>query len=175
VIAAYVIAALAQTVAPQPSPAASPRATGFQLAATFVTTFLDQNTSGPGKVGPEVPGYLKGGPLAPNTPYDGFSTAPLTPGSRHHRCAGDGDRAHEDARHRPERRLGLRRRQHHQRVVLGREPHADDQPAVTAGRHDCSSGERCGRTRRDVALKPARNLPTSLEDPCNYEWSRLSW
>ncbi|MGC1380816.1 MAG: hypothetical protein WA814_07305 [Candidatus Baltobacteraceae bacterium] len=93
-IAAYVIAALAQTVAPQASPAASPtsspspaatpaaspRSTGFQLATTFVTTFLDQNTSGPGQVGPEVPGYLKGAPLAPNTPYDGFSTAPLTPG-----------------------------------------------------------------------------------------------
>ncbi|HEY2473555.1 MAG TPA: hypothetical protein VGI19_02020 [Candidatus Cybelea sp.] len=82
----------AQTPAPSPSPsespipspaaspAASPRALGFQFAATFATTFLNQNTSGPGQIGPEVPGYLNGAPLAPNTPYDVFSTAPLTPG-----------------------------------------------------------------------------------------------
>lgn len=87
------IATLAQTLvvqatptaspAPTPSPAASappPRKLGLNFAATFATTFLSQNTSGPGQIGPEVPGYLNGAPLAPNTPYDVFSTAPLTPG-----------------------------------------------------------------------------------------------
>ncbi len=87
-IAVLIAAALAQAVSPSPSPTptaspapvASPRALGTQFATTFVTTFLSQNTSGPGQVGPEVPGYLKGGPLAPNTPFDTFSSAPLTPG-----------------------------------------------------------------------------------------------
>ncbi|MGB6517051.1 MAG: hypothetical protein WBE79_00945 [Candidatus Cybelea sp.] len=92
-------AALAQSATSQPSPiaspaaspaptaptasaapAASPRALGLQFATTFATTFLNQNTSGPGQIGPEAAGLLQGGPLAPNTPYDAFSSAPLTPG-----------------------------------------------------------------------------------------------
>src|SRR5271165_2526566 len=81
---------LAQAVTPQPSPTASPvsqaspaassRALGLQFATTFATTFLNQNTSGPGQIGPEARSLLNGSPLAPNTPYDTFSSAPLTPG-----------------------------------------------------------------------------------------------
>jgi hypothetical protein len=78
--ASCVATAAAQTTIPQPSPSASPRALGLQFATTFATTFLDQNTSGPGQIGPEVPGALSGSPLAPNTPYDTLSSAPLTPG-----------------------------------------------------------------------------------------------
>ncbi|HEY1867722.1 MAG TPA: hypothetical protein VGG70_05450 [Candidatus Cybelea sp.] len=63
-----------------PAPSASPRALGLQVTGTFAATFLDQNTSGPGQIGPEVPAFLNNSPLAPNTPYDTFSTAPLTPG-----------------------------------------------------------------------------------------------
>ncbi|MGC1986580.1 MAG: hypothetical protein WA668_14435 [Candidatus Cybelea sp.] len=73
----------AQPSAPAPSPSASvapSRALGLNVKATFAATFLDQNTSGPGQIGPEAPAYLDGAPLAPNTPYDLFSTAPLTPG-----------------------------------------------------------------------------------------------
>ncbi|MFY9884822.1 MAG: hypothetical protein WAK15_08610, partial [Candidatus Cybelea sp.] len=66
--------------AASPAPAASPRALGLQFATTFATTFLNQNTSGPGQVGPEASSYLMGSPLAPTTPYDAFSSAPLTPG-----------------------------------------------------------------------------------------------
>lgn len=65
---------------PSPAPTATPRKLGVQFATTFATTFLDQNTNGPGQVGPEVPGYLSGAALAPNTPYDLFASAPLTPG-----------------------------------------------------------------------------------------------
>ena len=89
VIALWLAAVVAQ-IAPQPSPSATPtarpspaataRARGLRIAGTFATTFIDQNTSGLGQVGPEAIGYLNGSPLAPNTPYDPFSSAPLTPG-----------------------------------------------------------------------------------------------
>ena len=45
---------------------------GLNVKATFAATSLDQNTSGPGQIGPEAPAYLNGAPLAPNTPYDLF-------------------------------------------------------------------------------------------------------
>jgi hypothetical protein len=90
-VASCVAEVRAQTLAPPPSPTPSPTASasptasplparqlGLQFAATFATTFLDQNTSGPGQIGPEA--GLTGTPLAPNTPYDTFSSAPLTPG-----------------------------------------------------------------------------------------------
>src|SRR5262249_10247726 len=79
-------AVLAQAPAASPTPSASPvpsvspRALGLQVTGTFAATFLDQNTSGPGQVGPEAVSFLNNSPLAPNTPYDTFSTAPLTPG-----------------------------------------------------------------------------------------------
>ncbi len=94
-IASCTAAAVAQTPAPSASPTASPtappspvappppeapRVLGLQFASTFATTFLSQNTSGPGQLGPEAPAYLNGALLAPNTPYDTFSSAPLTPG-----------------------------------------------------------------------------------------------
>jgi hypothetical protein len=42
--------------------------------------FLDQATSGSGRSAPEAAGFIAGAPLAPNTPYDLFSSAPQTPG-----------------------------------------------------------------------------------------------
>jgi hypothetical protein len=62
----------------QPSAAAA-RPLGLRFAATFAATFLNQNTSGPGQIGPEAR-FVTGSPVAPNTPYDNFSSAPLTPG-----------------------------------------------------------------------------------------------
>lgn len=41
---------------------------------------IDQGTAGPGQVAPEAGGFISGSPLAPNTPYDLFSSAPLVPG-----------------------------------------------------------------------------------------------
>lgn len=61
-------------------PAASPRALGLHVASTAHLTFVGQNASGPGQVGPEAPGFIAGLPLAPNTPYDLFSSAPLVSG-----------------------------------------------------------------------------------------------
>ncbi len=74
-------------VAPAPSPAAtdsgpaaSPRPLGLHLAASAAATLIDQNTSGPGQIAPEAAGFAAGSALAPNTPYDLFSSAPQVPG-----------------------------------------------------------------------------------------------
>jgi hypothetical protein len=43
-------------------------------------TFVSQNASGPGQIAPEAAGFIGGSPLAPNTPYDLFSSAPQVSG-----------------------------------------------------------------------------------------------
>ena len=45
-----------------------------------MTTFVDQSTGGPGVQPPEGPPFIAGSPLSPMTPYDTFSSAPMTPG-----------------------------------------------------------------------------------------------
>ena len=78
--------ASAQTPAAQPSAAASPsasaapRALGLRTSLDAALTSIAQSTRGPGQIGPEAPGFIAGAPLAPNTPYDLFSSAPQTPG-----------------------------------------------------------------------------------------------
>jgi hypothetical protein len=54
---------------------------GLRIDASASTTFIDQNTNGQGQIGPEAPGFIAGSPLAPNTPYDLFSSAPEVPGN----------------------------------------------------------------------------------------------
>jgi hypothetical protein len=63
-----------------PSPTASPRPLGLRTSTNASFTFVDQSTAGDGQVGPEGPGFIAGSPLAPNTPYDLFSSAPQVPG-----------------------------------------------------------------------------------------------
>jgi len=69
-----------------PSPLASPTATttprplGLRLTTSANVTFVDDGTAGEGQVGPEASGFITGSALAPNTPYDLFSSAPLVPG-----------------------------------------------------------------------------------------------
>ena len=67
---------------PAPSPAASPtpRPLGFRAVSNLSLTFVAQNTAGPGQLPPEAAGFIAGLPLAPNTPYDLFSSAPQVPG-----------------------------------------------------------------------------------------------
>lgn len=69
------------TPAPSASPVPTPRALGLHVSNSLITTFIDQNTAGPGQIAPEAPGFIAGSPLAPNTPYDVFSSAPLVPGN----------------------------------------------------------------------------------------------
>jgi hypothetical protein len=43
-------------------------------------SLVDQATAGPGTQPPEGPGFAAGSPVSPMTPYDTFSSAPMTPG-----------------------------------------------------------------------------------------------
>lgn len=78
---AFIAAALPALVAAAPSPAPSPTPIrGFSVHADGSTTLIGQQTGGPGTQPPEGPGFIAGSPLSPNTPYDLWSSAPLTPG-----------------------------------------------------------------------------------------------
>ncbi len=74
------------TPAPSASPTAVPAATatprrlGLRVSGISSVTFIDQSTNGRGQIAPEAPGFIAGLPLAPNTPYDLFSSAPQVPG-----------------------------------------------------------------------------------------------
>ncbi len=61
-------------------PAATPRALGLHFATHAYASLVDQSTAGEGQVGPEAAGFANGAALAPNTPYDLFSSAPEVPG-----------------------------------------------------------------------------------------------
>jgi hypothetical protein len=65
---------------PSPAPSASARPLGLRQTTNASLTFLDQASRGPGQIGPEAAGFIGGAPLAPNTPYDLFSSAAQTPG-----------------------------------------------------------------------------------------------
>jgi hypothetical protein len=68
---------------PSPSPSPTARAGSVTLAADAHVTVISQNTSGYGVLGlPEAPMFSAGtSPAAPNSPYDTFSGAPMTPGN----------------------------------------------------------------------------------------------
>jgi hypothetical protein len=53
---------------------------GLHVTSSAALLFVDQSTNGPGQIGPEAAGFIAGSPLAPNTPYDLFSSAPQVPG-----------------------------------------------------------------------------------------------
>jgi hypothetical protein len=70
-----------------PSPAASPQGTPapapgtIRTAVDAHTTFIAQGTNGAGINPPEGPAFIAGSPAAPLTPYDTFSSGPMTPGN----------------------------------------------------------------------------------------------
>ncbi len=72
--------------APSPVPKASPSPTppgrllGLHVVTSASMTLIGQNTAGGGQSAPEAAGFIAGSPLAPNTPYDLFSSAPEVPG-----------------------------------------------------------------------------------------------
>ncbi len=79
--AAILLAAASPTPSSSPSPSASPTdRPGFHLSVDAYSNFIDTAASGPGVIPPEAPGFIVGSPLAPNTPYDVLSSAPLTSG-----------------------------------------------------------------------------------------------
>ncbi|HTX59011.1 MAG TPA: hypothetical protein VMH02_04980 [Verrucomicrobiae bacterium] len=82
VLLALLLAALQGEAAPaspvpSPSPAPTPR---FSLSGSGSNVFIDQATGGPGVTPPEGPGFAKGSPVSPMSPYDWFTSAPVTPG-----------------------------------------------------------------------------------------------
>ena len=77
----------AATATPTASPV--PRVLGLRGSLDASLTSIDQSTDGPGQIGPETQGFIAGSPLAPNTPYDLFSSAPASAG---HRRTSAGDR-----------------------------------------------------------------------------------
>jgi hypothetical protein len=58
-----------------------PRRLGLHVGADASLTFIGQATAGPGQLGPEANAFIAGSPLAPNTPYDLFSSAPQVSGN----------------------------------------------------------------------------------------------
>src|SRR5579872_6035238 len=73
--------ALADGAQAEPGPASPSPAPGtFTLHLDQQTIFIDQATNGTGITPPEGPAFANGSPAAPLTPYDTFSSAPLTPG-----------------------------------------------------------------------------------------------
>ena len=79
-LAAPAVADPTPAPAASPSPTASPRPLGLRTSTNASFTFVDQSTAGDGQIAPEAPGFIAGSPLAPNTPYDLFSSAPQVPG-----------------------------------------------------------------------------------------------
>jgi hypothetical protein len=65
------------TPSPSPAPLATPR---FALGVSGSNVFVDQATGGPGTTPPEGKEFARGSPISPMSPYDWFSSAPVTPG-----------------------------------------------------------------------------------------------
>lgn len=69
------------TASPSPAPSPTQRPGTIRWTGDVHSTFITQGTNGPGTRPPEGPGFASGNPLSPETPYDTFSSAPLTPGN----------------------------------------------------------------------------------------------
>jgi hypothetical protein len=65
---------------PPPTPKPTPAPGRFVVTGEAHATFISSASSGPGLLPAEAPGFIKGSPLSPQTPYDLFSSAPLVPG-----------------------------------------------------------------------------------------------
>lgn len=80
-IAAILVATIQIAAMPatsrSPSPAPTPR---FDLKASGSNVFIDQATGGRGITPPEGTEFANGSPISPMSPYDWFSSAPVTPG-----------------------------------------------------------------------------------------------
>ena len=74
-------AACAQGAQATPAPSPTPRTGSISVKVDAHTTFVSEGTRGPGITPPEGPAFAAGSPQSPLTPYDTFSSAPLTPGN----------------------------------------------------------------------------------------------
>jgi hypothetical protein len=78
------------TPSASPSPAASasptPRPKKLTIGVEGYLSAINQQFVGPGISPPQGPGFAAGSPIAPGTPYDFFSNAPLTTGFGFHQA-----------------------------------------------------------------------------------------
>ncbi len=72
-IFAVLLATLPVGTPASPAPSPTPR---FALTMNGSNVFIDQSTFGPGITPPEGPGFAKGSPLSPTSPYGWFTAAP---------------------------------------------------------------------------------------------------
>src|SRR5580704_646999 len=80
-LGALLLAALQTAAAPSPAPSPSPAATPrIELKVSGSNVFIDQSTGGPGTTPPQASEFAHGSPVSPMSPYDWFSSAPVTPG-----------------------------------------------------------------------------------------------
>jgi hypothetical protein len=81
-------ATIVAQASPRPTPSAAPTATPAPKRLTIgvqgYLSAINQQFVGPGIVPPEGAGFAAGSPIAPGTPYDFFSNAPLTTGFGFH-------------------------------------------------------------------------------------------
>lgn len=70
--------AASATPAPTPSPSPTP---GVSIGVSGSNVFVSTGASGPGLQPAEAPDFSSGSPLSPMTPYDWFTSAPMTPGN----------------------------------------------------------------------------------------------
>jgi hypothetical protein len=70
------------SAAAAPSPSLTPAAPvpGWHSSIDGFVSLIDQSAGGSGIQPPEGPGFARGNPLSPNTPYDVFASVPNTPG-----------------------------------------------------------------------------------------------
>ena len=66
---------------PSPSPSPTPVTGSVTWSLDGQNLYINQQTNGPGTTPPEGPGFANSSPLAPNTPYDTWSSAPQIPGT----------------------------------------------------------------------------------------------
>src|SRR5476649_741730 len=81
-----IVAQVRPTASPTPaaSPTASPAPKRLSIGVVGYLSAINQQFVGPGIVPPEGAGFAAGSPIAPGTPYDFFSNAPLTTGFGFH-------------------------------------------------------------------------------------------
>jgi hypothetical protein len=81
VLAVLLLAILQIAAGSTPSPSPAPAATSrFSLNVSGSNVFIDQSTGGPGTTPSEGYEFAHGSPISPMSPYDWFSSAPVTPG-----------------------------------------------------------------------------------------------
>ncbi|HXW76025.1 MAG TPA: hypothetical protein VEJ20_01295, partial [Candidatus Eremiobacteraceae bacterium] len=63
-----------------PAPASTPRPPAVEIRGDLSLVYLTQAVAGPGLAPSDGTSFANGGPAAPMSPYDFFTSAPMSPG-----------------------------------------------------------------------------------------------